>query len=221
MARFYELTAKGNSDGTLVINRFWYRDPRIGLATQSDLETMADAWQSQRQPNYVGIHTSNWTLDSLIVQGYAESWERSPYLPYERVVNVVGADASAAAPPVLAAVMGCTVEPVDPARRRKPTGEIVLTPVRRGYWSMSPLNEAVFLPDGTFYGYGLDAGLWYNVEQDLGDPMTLVTAGVNVDPVIVSSPLPDEVVRGWGYIRAAKWRREASTRRSRKLGKGA
>ena len=113
------------------------------------------------------------------------------------------------------------MEPQDQARRKRETGEIVLTPVRRGYWAMSPLNEAVFLPDGTFYGYGQTEGLWYNVEQDQGSPMTLVTAGVNVDPVVVSAPLRDETVRGWGYIRGARWRREASSRRSRKLGRGA
>ena len=221
MARFYNTIAKGQADGTQIINTFWHRDPRIGLPMQTDLETVADAWQSQRQPNYLGIHTSNYTLDELIVQGYSETWDRAPYLPYQRTVGVAGGDTTAPAPPILAAVLSCKVEPAELGRRRLPTGEVVLTPVRRGYWALSPLNEAVFLPDGTFYGAGLTAGLWYDFADDCGQPITLLTAGVNIDPIIAGAPLPGESFRGWGYIRSAAWRREASSRRSRKYGRGA
>lgn len=220
MARFYNLITHGHVGSVAVLNTHWYRDPRSGLPTSGDLDAVADAWKSQRMPNFLLMLNSTYTLREITVQGYDEQFNRSPYLPHSEPVNQPGGDVTAAGPPILAAVLGCLIEPQVLARRRHPTKGIIETPVRRGYWSISPVNEFMAQPDGTFAGYAQTGTLWGDVAAQWSQPLSLMTFTATIEPVRVSNPLEGETARGWGYVRACAWRRAISTRRSRKVGIG-
>lgn len=219
--RFYSLTLKAMASGTRVINTFWYRQLDEGLPTQADLEELVYTWRLGRLTNWLSLHTAQYLLETIEVQGYGGDWERFPYHPHVETVNEAGTDATPSGPPVVALILSAKVQPIADAPRLHPTLGRILTPVRRGYWAVSPVNEAIVLPDGSFSEYAATGGAWYEARVQAASPLSPPAWIGDAAPIVVSSPLTDEVQRGYGLIVSCTWGRSVSTRRSRKLGVGA
>lgn len=221
MARFYSVTLRGQVNDIMVVNGFWYRQEGIGTPTEADLSALRAEWQSQLQADWLAMHTSTYVLQNYSVQGYSDQWERAPYLPHDFALTAAGTDVTTAGPPIVAAILGCKVEPAQAARRKRADGTIYTSPVRRGYWAISPINEQMSTPEGTFWAWDQTAGLWESWRLRMAQPLVVTGWADPAVPVVVSAPLKDEVARGYGLIKGCYWNRAISTRRSRKLGKGA
>lgn len=221
MARFYSLTLKGVTQNAQIINTFWYRQDDIGLPSEDDLTAIQNAWSGAYMTNWLAIHTTPYVLTEIVTQGYSDQFERTPYLPKVFAMSSAGTDASAGAPPIVAAILSCKVEPQQPARRHRDGEPARYTPVRRGYWAISPISEGLMSDVGAFNAFLHSTGLWHDFKVQMAADLPVVGWTSPAKPVVVSQPPKDVTERGWGYIRQCQWSPHISTRRSRKSGVGA
>lgn len=219
--RYYELTLRANTPTGLNINTLWYRQASDTPLVNADLQALHDWWVANHRGTWMAIHTSNYTLQEITVQGYDNTWNRAPFLPLIQPHSVAGGDASAAAPPFVAVIASMKVEPVLPGPRMKPNGTRYFSPVRRGNLAISPVSELSVNPDGTFVEWNITTGAWSTLRANLLASFTPTGQTLALEPIRVSSPLKDEVLRGYGVVRAVAFRQFASTRRSRMMGRGA
>lgn len=221
MARFYSITLRGSSHQIQVINTFWYRQDALAMATNEDLAAVRTAWLLANEQDWLNMHTSGYVLQDVITQGYSDDYDRHPYLPEIHTRNVAGLDLTASMPPIVAAILSARVEPVWPARRHGLNEPARYTSVRRGYWAISPINENMVDAGGQFGGYPTAPGIWATFRDRMAANLVVPAWTVPGVPVVVSQPPPKVKERGYGIIRQCAWAQAISTRRSRKLGKGA
>lgn len=220
MAQFYSVTWAGDLNGTRVLNTVWYRSEAVGLPTDADLDAVEDEFQVNGWPTLRPILTSQYRLKQTIVQGYTDDFVREPYLPMIRDYDAPGNVAAASAPPIMCAILSFRVVPRRPGPHKRSNGTFVDLPVRRGYLSISGISDAVFNANGsvdpTFINSGSAQAVatWARTERDIA---TMVE---NLKPVRVSEHVKERPRRGYGDVAGSIWRPEASSRRSRKLGKG-
>lgn len=221
MARFYSLTLRGSAHQIQVINTFWYRQDALAMATNEDLAALRRAWLLANESDWLNMHTSGYVLNDVVTQAYSDDFDRHPYLPEIHVRNVAGLDISAAAPPVMAAILSARVEPIKSARRHGINETPRYSLVKRGYWAISPINENMMDAGGQFGGYPTAPGIWATFRDRMAANVVVPEWTVPGVPVVVSQPPKDVKERGYGIIRQCAWAQAISTRRSRKLGKGA
>lgn len=221
MARFIEIRTKRDYYGSEMYNIFWYRDDGIPLLNESDLNHYIDQFLAGPAISLFSTAVSGVTHVEIQAQGYSDQGVRAPYLPVIRPWVGNGTYAGTGEPGVVAAILACKVEPVVAGRRMKADGSIVTTPVRRGYWAFGGIGLNAVSPEGRLVTWNEAAGVFYDATVRLTNPLTGPGTVGNAVPVVVSKPLPGETLRGHGLIKAAAWRENISTRRSRKRGVGA
>lgn len=221
MARFIEIRARSQLAGADNINVFWYKDEGVPLLEAADLEHYLNEFVTKVVPSLNAIRTTQNTNVDLTIQGYRDTWERAPYLPITRAWAGTGSYTGSCAPPVVAAIASCQVEPVVPGRRKDANGVITTSPVRRGYWAISGIGLAVLDVNGRLMTWNETAGVYFDARARFANSLVGPGTVGNAVPVVVSKPLKDEVLRGHGLIKSVVWRENISTRRSRKRGIGA
>lgn len=221
MARFYSITLKGTAHQVLVVNTFWYRQDALAMPTTEDLVALRTAWLAANQTDWLAIHTNGYMLEEVIVQGYSDDFDRQPYLPHSHAMAAQGADVSASMPPVVAAILSAKVEPAFKQQRSLPTEPFRESHVRRAYWAVGPVSELDVGADGTFSPAKATTGPHATFRDRIAADLVVTGWSVPGKPVAVANPPKDVPRRGWGWIRQGVWGTAISTRRSRKLGKGA
>jgi hypothetical protein len=212
---FYQVVLSADYMGNLVQNTLWYRSSEPVGATTGEMNEAIDHVLGIVVPPWRAFVTLGWSLTRLTCYAYDDStWERQPFLPQERDVLLAGTRPGPPPPPMYTATIGFAVEPqlVDPSTGR---------PVRRGYLAISGVPEGAFEPDGSILASFRTDALANAFTAALVAGYTEADASTLVNPVRVSKPGVAAPLRGWGLVLGALVRREASARRSRKLGKGA
>lgn len=217
-----EVRLIGEASGSQIVNIFWYSTSDTTTLTDAQVEGVLNAFDTTVRTPYLGFMWTEYRLKQEIAQAYTHDFQRQPYLPYIREVDMPGTVAMGYTPQVVAAVLSARVEPVFSGHQRDPkTGNLVLRPVRRGYLSMGPLNSGDIGSDGRLTTVALATTRFTNLRNAFVASLSVPGLPTNPRPIRVSK-LPDGgTIRGWGNILDARWRREISTRRSRKTGKGA
>lgn len=220
MANF-SVTAVGTALGTQIVNTWWYRTPAAGAPTTADVTAVLDAWELAVRASYLGVLAAGtYILQQELAQGYHhDAWSRSPYLPVIRDVSMAGTRQGVALAPIVAAILSFRVEPVLPGPRMK-NGARILTPVRRGYLSISPMVESDPSGEGKWEPAVLTSAPFVNFRNACTADLTGPGLPAPAEAIRVSQPLKDEDLRGFGNVASAIWRDAVSTRRSRKFGKG-
>lgn len=219
---FLSVTAIGEAAGQQVVNIWWYRDPTGSVAFNEDqMSTYLTTWETVVRAPLLAWHNSGYRLKREVAQCYAPTWQRQPYLPLIRDVDLPGAVVAEWMGTITAVILAARVEPHVPAPRKAGTPKAPFSPVTRGYWAFGPVGRADLLNDGsiipavktgTRYA-GLRTACLANLAPASGAP--------TVNPIVVSHPLENQVLRGYGLVKDAAWRDDSSTRRSRKKGRGA
>lgn len=219
---FLSITAKGMFFQRQIISTYWYVvDPPGSAWSAASLAEAMDAWQTTVRAPLLAWHDTEYTLQQQIGQGYDSLWARTPYLPLIRDVNLVGSAVQDAAPPIVAAILSCRVNPVVPGRRKRADGTIYTSPVRRGYFAFGPVNRAETSQDGFLAQSAIASARYVNLAAAVRAELSPAGWATRCVPIRVSPPLENEDARGYGTIDGSVWRAELSTRRSRKTGIGA
>ena len=221
MASFYSLTLKASAFQIQIINTFWYRRAEAAVPNGDALSALRSAWLTRHMADWLGMHTAGYVMQEVITQGYSDSWERLPYLPEVFPNNQTGGDTTPAAPPIMAAILSCKVTPVVKGQRSLPSEPFRESYVRRGYWAVSPINEGMVDAGGQFAGFPNPPGVWATFANNMSADLPVAGWTTDAQPIVVSSPPKGVTQRGYGLISAATWAKEISTRRSRKMGRGA
>jgi hypothetical protein len=220
--QFYEAALRGKLHDQQVIQVFWYRATVEGLPQQGDREQVAAYVKNTILPALRAVQSNQMLWEDVVVNSYRSTWEREPYLSHIETAAGAGVNALVSAPPLMATVLACRVEPVVPGRQINPkTGLPWLRPVRRGYWSLAGVPDSMYQPNGTTtLGTAWPAEI-LTLRNALKGNIPVSGIYALKEPIRVSKPLAGEIARGYGLIKDVVVRDIASTRRSRKRGKGA
>ncbi|HEV2126984.1 MAG TPA: hypothetical protein VGW38_29925 [Chloroflexota bacterium] len=221
---FVEIKTIGMASNIQVQNAWWYRTEANIVFSNADLGAFLDSHRLLMEAPTEAFWPPTMGVLQHIAQGYDDSWNRAPYLPLIReVTGWVGARSTSATamPPHVAAVLSARVEPVLPGPQKDKLGVVSDKPVRRGYWSLSPIIQGDAPHDGRIPNTQLQSAVFGNLRAACAANLTGTTASGALTPVKVSKPVEGIQRRGYGRVVDTVWRPYVSTRRSRMYGKGA
>lgn len=222
MPQFYEVAIKGLLHQQQIVSVFWYRSPAIGLPQEQDRQDAIAHVRTTVLPALRALQSTSAVWHDAICNSYTEAWAREPYLSRIESFTNAGTNAGASAAPLDAAIFSARVEPQVPGPQFKPgTTEVVMKPVRRGYWAFPGFLASAFTAEGTMVAETSWPAEALALRNALKAPVPANGARAPMEAIRVSSPLKGNPLRGYGLIREVTIRNIASTRRSRKRGVGA
>ena len=223
MSQFYQVACQATYNGTQCINLLWFIRDVAAAPTTTELQAVHNEVVNGHVSLMQQIQVSSYVYNLITVRGFDDTFNPSPPLPLITAVSLAGLDTNPAPPPMYVGIFGFRTNPI----RSSPLGRAV----RRGYLAFSGLGEQNYEPDGSL------AASFRNLAS-VTNLRTWHTTGHNSDPglgpipivpIRVSPPLPATTPpappaspnRGYGIILQAQFAVAASSRRSRKLGRGA